>query len=368
MQAQTWAKMRSDQREKVVLEFMKARLPKKQKVPVVSAAGSSLLLHDDTSNKESLVFDISSDDSGITSIPIVTLEGMWHKAEDLVNASNSITPAPGMSKKDKMVMSYSQVKPHYVQYKDSGQYLCDSECMQWCSSQICSHALAVAQVNGDLEKFLQWYVHHGCSPNLTTTGMSGLPTGKAGCKGGKTRRKRTRSTITSPDNVSLRSNIADNHHFDKSFQTVSAEVLGVVNTGVVNTTTIVSSPSSSISPVQSPSASAGTTSVLPKPCLNPFFLKLLSGNIRKCQGCKGSLRLQDGSVPSAPYDIVIARFEVRPYPDKYGVMHTPSKPTACHYHCRLCCIRVVEPSFITSTLKIAADIVPYLTTTHIDYI
>ena len=121
VQAQTWAKMRSDQREKVVLEFMKARLPKKQKVPVVSAAGSSLLLHDDTSNKESLVFDISSDDSGITSIPIVTLEGMWHKAEDLVNASNSITPAPGMSKKDKMVMSYSQVKPHYVQYKDSGQ-------------------------------------------------------------------------------------------------------------------------------------------------------------------------------------------------------------------------------------------------------
>lgn len=200
-------------------------------------------------------------------------------------------------------------------------------------------------------------------------GMSGLPSGKAGRKGGKTRRKRTRSTITSPDNVSLHSNIADHHHFDESCRTVSAQVLGVVNTGVVNTTTIIASPSSSApSSVQSPSASVGATSVMPQPCLNAFFLKLLSGNIRKCQGCKGSLRLQDGSVPSAPYDIVIARFEARPYPDKSGVMHTPSKATACHYHCRLCCVRAVEPSFLPSTLKVSVDIVPYLTMAHLNYL
>ena len=45
--------------------------------------------------------------------------------------------------------------------------------------------------------------------------------------------------------------------------------------------------------------------------VNPFYLKTLTGNIRICQGCRGSLRVADGSIPSPSYDIVIARLKKR---------------------------------------------------------
>ena len=151
--------MRCDQREQVVTDFMKARLPKKKQKATVTELEDSLFLPS-IENGRRTSLDISSEDSGIESISIVTLDGMWTKAEDLINKPNSITAAPGSNSKDRMVLSYSQVKPHYVQYKDSGQYMCDSECPQWCSSQICSHVLAVAQLNCDFEKFLLWFVQH----------------------------------------------------------------------------------------------------------------------------------------------------------------------------------------------------------------
>ena len=44
---------------------------------------------------------------------------------------------------------YSQVAPHLIQVKSDGQYLCDSNCQQWVSSQLCSHTLAAAERNGD---------------------------------------------------------------------------------------------------------------------------------------------------------------------------------------------------------------------------
>lgn len=48
---------------------------------------------------------------------------------------------------------------------------------------------------------------------------------------------------------------------------------------------------------------------------NPFFIEVLAENIRVCQGSKGSLRLTNGSVPSPPFDLVIARMEKQSYRD-----------------------------------------------------
>ena len=50
---------------------------------------------------------------------------------------------------------------------------------------------------------------------------------------------------------------------------------------------------------------------VPQQNVNPF-LKQLSGNIRVCQGCRGSLRLADGSIPGPSYDVV-AHLENRPF-------------------------------------------------------
>ena len=48
------------------------------------------------------------------------------------------------------------------------------------------------------------------------------------------------------------------------------------------------------------------------PNVNPFYVKF--GNIRVCQGCKGSLRTTDNRVPT-PYDIAAARAENRLFRD-----------------------------------------------------
>jgi len=34
---------------------------------------------------------------------------------------------------------------------------------------------------------------------------------------------------------------------------------------------------------------------------NPFYLKLITGNIRTCQGCKESLKCADALIPEPPH-------------------------------------------------------------------
>jgi len=132
---------------------------------------------------------------------------MWNKASQLLSTTNGITPAPGVDSKARMVISHSQVAPHHVRSCSDGRYLCDSNCPQWMSSQVCSHTLAVAEQNGELLKFLQWYVKLGQGPNLSSIALSGLPKGR-GQKGGRPKRLRARSSNPFPDNYTLRPGLA----------------------------------------------------------------------------------------------------------------------------------------------------------------
>ena len=104
------------------------------------------------------------------------------------------------------------------------------------------------------------------------------------------------------------------------------------------------------------------------PNLNPFYLKLIVGNIRVCQGCHGSLRLANGNVPLPPFDLTVARAERRQFRDPSGTLITPRRESVCHYHCRLECIRAVEANFIPSSLIVPPDIQPRLSDTHLKYI
>ena len=118
---------------------------------------------------------ISAEDSGIETIPLITLTKMWRKAEELLQMENGIIPTPGSSDKARMVISYSQSAPHHVQSKSGGQYICDANCPQWLSSQV---TLATAEHNGDLAAFLQWFTQFAGTPNISALAMSGLPRGR----------------------------------------------------------------------------------------------------------------------------------------------------------------------------------------------
>jgi len=77
----------------------------------------------------------------------------------------------------------------------SGQYLCDRTCLQWKSSSLCSHTVAVAGLNGDLELFVAWYVGTKQGTNLTALAVHGLPSGR-GRKGGVPPRPRSKSNVS----------------------------------------------------------------------------------------------------------------------------------------------------------------------------
>ena len=94
------------------------------------------------------------------------------------------------------------------------------------------------------------------------------------------------------------------------------------------------------------------------PNVNPFSLKFIQGNIRVCQGCRGSLRTSDGALPSTSFDLAVARAEQHPFRDLSRNLITPKRPTTYHYHCTMDCIKAMECNFIPSSIHIPQDILP----------
>ena len=122
----------------------------------------------------------------------------WSKAEEYLQSSNDVAQVPGNDPKSKMVTSRSGGTPHFVRVVSPGQYVSDKYCLQWCSSQICSHTLVTAEVNRELELFLKWYfVASAQEPNITWLAHVGLPAGR-GRKGGVPKRKRSRTPSVAP--------------------------------------------------------------------------------------------------------------------------------------------------------------------------
>ena len=112
------------------------------------------------------------DASEQVNIPLNCLEGVWAKASELVNTSNAIVPAPGQDPEARMVLSYSGKLPHMVTPTKGGGFSCDSNCPNWKAMGICSHTVAVAEVNKKLQPFLSSKKKKGVNfTKLLTTSM-----------------------------------------------------------------------------------------------------------------------------------------------------------------------------------------------------
>ena len=182
--------MTTEQRKYVLKRFDSAKV----KNPACPRSSSRSLASSSSHPKK---LSIAAKDSGITVIPIATLDFMWSKADEYLLSSTSVLPAPGNDPKSKMVMSRSSPTPHFVRVISPGQYVCDKQCLQWSSSKICSHILVAAEVNGELLQFLQWYVRSNQEPNITKLAHVGLPSGR-GRKGGIPKRKRSKTPAYTP--------------------------------------------------------------------------------------------------------------------------------------------------------------------------
>ena len=268
----------------------------------------------------------------------------------------------------------------------NGQYKCDSNCLNWTSSGLCSHSLAVAELSNDLSSFLNWYNLSASQPNITTLAVSGLPAGR-GRKGGAAKRTRNRNDKKTPEicipRPVFQSVVSSGREALQSppntMPTVSSATPTLPPTPLISSPSVVNSAivgqitlSSGISQI-GPSTTVTVSSPTPptpsavQPNTNPFYVRFLQGNIRVCQGCRSTLRLSDGSIPAPPFNLVMARAE-RSFRDKFGTLITPQKEQPSHYHLRLDCVRAVEPCFVGLALCIPQDILPLLNNIHREYL
>ena len=137
-------------------------------------------------------------ESAVTTLPSIsssTLDGIWKKATLLVqNRADHILSVPWLSDpKARLVNSPSSPhQPHTVTAKANSTYVCGPTCQMYKGYSICSHVVAVAEVNGDLFDFLK-AIEKQYSPNLTAIASAGFSAG-AGRKSGVPKRKRKTTT------------------------------------------------------------------------------------------------------------------------------------------------------------------------------
>ena len=99
------------------------------------------------------------------------LAGMFQKAENLLNSPESICLSPGGLPGSKRVASKSGQRPHFVQRKAPNRYCCDSDCPMWKCSKLCSHSMACAFQDGNLQQFISHVTGQPCLYALAKSGL-----------------------------------------------------------------------------------------------------------------------------------------------------------------------------------------------------
>ena len=105
--------------------------------------------------------------------PQPVLEGIWRKASELISAPHKIASAPGCSFLARMVESKSDKRPHLVTPGKGGKFACYSSCPNYKSFGLCSHTVAVAEVNGMLSAYIDCYKKQKKIPNMSALAKPG---------------------------------------------------------------------------------------------------------------------------------------------------------------------------------------------------
>ena len=95
-----WTKMRPEQRQKIVQRFNPATIEGSSASSVHTFSSPSIADEDTASSDQQPSWSVrclkvSAEESGIHTIPLVTLQQIWSKASSLLQGENTITPVPG---------------------------------------------------------------------------------------------------------------------------------------------------------------------------------------------------------------------------------------------------------------------------------
>ena len=325
--------------------------------------------------------------------PTAVLEGIWKKAAELLSDPHKLVPAPGCSPLARMVASKTGRRPHLVTPGKDGRFACDSDCPNFKCFGICSHVVAVAEVNHKLPAFINLFEKQKKVPNLSSLAKDGMPKGR-GRKGGLPPRKRMKSAAPEkrvPFDLVATASLPDTSHLsgtqgicsvpsqDAFYPLGEPSFPPAVQAGLYNPQANVYNPTIHTSvypphpqagyfpsaPLSSPpfqQSSVNTQSgilnimasqVGQQPITTavsdqtPFKLHFISGNISRCAGCKGKY-----SKPALPPNNLCVQHE------EWRQITYPNSPSPStifsnsYYHPNLRCIRVNWPHFVPSDLVI----------------
>lgn len=109
-------------------------------------------------------------------LPLSAIQGIWKEASELGSDPTAISAAPGYGTECRMVISKHGKRPHLVSKgKPLGKFSCDNNCPNWKSLGLCSHVVAVAQVNGQLTNLCNNDTRSNRLPSITGLLVTGLP-------------------------------------------------------------------------------------------------------------------------------------------------------------------------------------------------
>ena len=282
--------------------------PEQRKMHMKKVASARVVTKSATiSSPQVLSLDIS-DVAVSTGLPLPCLQGIWSKANELLQSSGSIIAVPGHPVNTWMVASRSGQRPHLVVPCKGGLIKCDSDCLNCKSMGMCSHSVTVAQLNKCLQQFVTAIIKANRKPKLS---LHGMPT-ERGRKGGQAPRTRKKAVERATNRVG---------RLSSSSIVATASNLSAVgemnNSTMLNLTThypyqspLYCQPSyqgsypgsywmnpyyskSSPGPFSYVPPCTPSTSQSPLQCSNPvmaeestqFNLCFISGNISKCAGC-----------------------------------------------------------------------------------
>ena len=344
-------------------------------------------------------------------IPRSVLDAIWRKGNELLNDSNSICMVPGGNSKDRIVKSSSGPRPHIVTAKKKGQYTCDGECPNWKSLRVCSHTVAAAEDNNDLDAFIQWLKKAKKVPNMTELVTTSMPKGR-GRKGCAPPRKRvkqvpvdTHKTLSEvlqeqtsssqivfdedvhpgSSDIELQASGGSSISTEESFyasggdvqssipactsmekyhhsqQGGSVELMHTASGASTRITVTGGTQESSHLPPLPPPLVHCPSALSPQPS-SPFELAFIRGNISVCRGCRQ--RYPKPAFP--PMDICVRHKEWQNFVDPCGDQQ--SRYGNVYYHCNIPCIQSRCPEFQPQMLDIPSMIAMQLLPVHTDYL
>ena len=343
-----WFSMSSEQRKKHLNQLQHVQVSDSLNFSSLSSKSTS---QESTPQASPLSVSVKSASEQVN-IPLNCLEGVWAKAIELINTSNAIVPAPGQDPEARMVLSYSGKLPHMVTPNKGGEFCCDLNCPNWKAMGICSHTVAVAEVNKKLQQFLSSRKRKK-GVNYTKLLTTSMPRG-CGRKGGVAPRVRKPSQpITTRIEMSTASNTSYENAASPTVTCHAHESGSVFMPGFGSPhfsmvqSPVQQSPMNFYGPYpghnmmfppyhQGAQHEAGSLFQTPSPYQSyyqpsvPFTLSFIAGNVSICIGCKNKYPKS----PKPPQDLCIRHEEWRQFTPANSLSTPQSKFGNVYYHCR----------------------------------